>query len=657
MIITHSLSYYFGLCLILISQLTYATATDTWLASQRALFKQAQQALSNEDLETFQTLSAQLQDYPIAHYLRYAYLSSHLNQVTSADIHSFLIQYADTKLASKLRQAWLTQLGKKGDWKTFLTAYQPPQETLLQCYYLQARLQSETTLTASELEEVKQLWLTGQSQPSTCDLLFTYLYDNNLLTNDLHWQRIRLAMQKGNVQLAGYVAQKLPEADQAVVTLWQDMYQTPEIALKTFKQPDVPISREILLHGLKRLAREDVEAAYNYWETYKDQYTFTPLEKAEFYRYLALKAASEGHPKASECLTQIDKNLLTEEVYQVRLKIALTKLDWPAVTKLIQGLPADLKTKLSWQYWQGRALEQTEHLAEAEKLFETLAGNRDYYGFLAAQRLGKPYQFQFQPLEVLPDLQQQLLQNSGMVRARELFLVGLTEWARDEWQAILPTLTPLQLPAAALLAHQWGWHHQAIVTLTKAQLWDALNVRFPLAYSNIVHRYAESQSLKPAWVFAILRQESAYQEDARSSAGALGLMQLLPRTAAEVANKHQLELPNLADKTESLFNPELNIQLGTLYLRELLDRFQGNHLLVTAAYNAGPARAKLWAAQYACVPVDVWVELIPFQETRDYVQRVMSYTVIFENQLLVAGLGKKTLGPMPMEEVRKSGCQ
>lgn len=658
------LSYYLSSLFCLLLTCGLADAADN-LVQQRGQFQEAQQALLKNDLDTFKRLSTQLQDYPIAHYLRYAYLKAHLQEEPQA-IQAFLEQYKDSPITGRLRQEWLTQLANKDDWKTFLAAYLPPSDTLLQCYYLQARLRSERVLAPAELEQAKGLWLVGYSQPSTCDPVFAYLDAQKVLTDDLCRQRIHLAIPKGNVPLTSYLAKRLPTSDQAWIKLWQGMYNDPEIALKTFKEPDAPLAREILLYGLKRLAREDADSAYSYWETYKKQYAFTAEENAELFRYLALRNAGQNPTKATatEWLAAVDKDFLNDEVYQARLQLALAKPDWQAVLKFIQSLSATDQSKEQWQYWQARALEQREHIADAEKIFTTVAEHRHYYGFLAAERLGIPYQFEFQPLTENKDIQTQLLNKTGVIRARELYLVGLTDFARGEWQAILSTLTPEELPMAGFLAHQWGWHHQAIVTLTKAQVWNDLNLRFPLPYLETVQHHTTTQGIKKlAWVYAVIRQESAFQEDARSSADALGLMQLLLTTAKEVATKYQLELPT----SDALFTPDLNIQLGTAYLKNLLAKFNGNHLLATAAYNAGPSPVKRWANQYKCLPSDIWVELIPFPQTRDYVQRVMSYTIVFEKQLAAANsaanstikalsVTAKPLEPMPLDEIRGEGC-
>jgi len=628
-----------------------ANAQTNSLLQQRWQFKEARQVLLKENSKTnFEQLSAQLQDYPIVHYLRYFYLESHLEEEKAETIQAFLEQYKDSPIAQLLRQAWLTKLAQKGDWQTFIANYTPQKSTVLQCYHLQAHFKTQGELKEKLLEKAKDFWLVGISQPNECDPLFAYLYDNELITNEMRWQRIRLAMQKGNIGLARFIAKSLPEADQELATLWQDMHNKPASTLNEFKlSDDTPIAREILLHGLRRLARKDADSAYQHWKNYKTRYAFTDQENAELFYDIVLRSVRQNHPEAARWLTEVDKNLVDDKIIQARLQIALAQQNWQAVTKLIQSLPITEQDKLQFQYWQARALEQTGETKKAEKRFKTLSQNRDYYGFLAAGRLGKQYQFQSHLLKISQEEKDQLFEKqAGMLRARELYFIGLTELARLEWDAVLSNLSTFELKIAAAIAHEWGWHDRAIRAIGKAKYYDDLNIRFPLPFYDTVLNHAHAQQLDFAYVYAIIRQESAFQSDITSVAGASGLMQLMPATAKQVAKKQQIMVKN----REELFVPDINIALGTAYLRDMLNQFNDNHLLATAAYNAGPSRAKRWAKKYGCLPPDIWIELIPFNETRKYVKRVLSYIPVFEYQMV----GHLEVKAMPLDMILMEKC-
>lgn len=635
-----------GLCLLLIpSSSVYASV---WL-QQRWHFKEAYQAVLNQDGATFKQLSTKLTNYPITPYLQYFYLKNTFEQADKQIILDFLKQHSTRPVSQLLRTDWLTYLAKQGDWETFLTVYQPQPSTILQCYWWQARINTKPT--TNVVNAIKNLWLVGKSQPSACDPLFKYLLDEGYITDELRWQRIHLAMAKGNSRLVNYLAKTLTsETYKKWVSRWQAMHTDPATTIKNFHHSDSPLAQEILLYGLKKLANKDLDKAHQAWRELQQKYAFQSSATTKFSRYLALSGAQQNHPQAGAWLATIDKRFTDNRLNQARLQVALAHQDWSAVLKLIQALPKANASKYQWQYWQARALEQNGQTKAAEQLFQNLSQHRHYYGFLAAERLGKPYNFQSQALKKVDQtMQDQLLkQKTGLLRARELYFVGLANYARTEWQAELSTLNTAELKTAAVLAHQWGWHDRAIVTIAKANYYDDLKIRFPLPFYDIVLTYAQNQKLESEWIYGIIRQESAFQTDAISSAGALGLMQLMPATAQEVANRQQIKFKN----NEDILTPDINIQLGTGYLRTLLDRFNNNHLLATVAYNAGPTRVKRWLKRYHCFPPDVWIELIPFNQTRDYAQRVLSYTPIFESQMVK----HQKVKPMLLESITGEGC-
>jgi len=626
---------------------------NTLLQKRWFFFQEAYQALLKEDLKTYEQKLTQLSDYPIAHYLRYFYLKSHLGKEAPKTIQSFLNQYQKSPIAPLLRQAWLKHLAKKRDWKTFLEVYTPQTDTVLQCYYIRTLLPKGKNehLIGPLLEQAKKLWLVGKSQPRECDRVFNYLYRNKLITKSLRWQRIRIAMQKGNLGLARFLARGLSYTDRQLVRHWRLMHRSPARGLKRFKHPDTPIARDIVLDGLRQLAKKDAKNAYNYWKDYQKRYAFNWKAKMKVFRYIALKSADQKLPEAARWLEEVDKSLVNEKVIHAKLQIVLAQQDWQAVTKLIRSLPVAEQKKHQWLYWQARAVEEMENNpGKAELLFRQLSKNQDYYGFLAADRLGIPYSFQSEPLKVSEKSKAQLLEKyAGLLRARELYFVGLPAFARQEWQAVLPFLTKEELKAAVAQAHQWGWHDRAITTLAKVQNGNALKIYFPVPFYDTVLTHAEHQLLDFAYVYAVIRQESLFQTDAISSSGALGLMQLMPGTALEVARKQRIRLKNLED---DLFVPDVNIRLGTAYLRQMLNRFHNNYLLATTAYNAGPSRAKRWKKKYGCLSPDIWVELIPLEQTRKYVKHVMNYSPLFEYQMV----GHKQVKPMPLDVIQMEGC-
>lgn len=617
------------------------------LARQRLLFEEAKTLLEQGKNKPYQALRERLAAYPIVHYLDYFFLMGQLETLPPEPIQRFLNNHAGSPPAEDLRRDWLALLAKREQWKLFLEVVQDREDRALRCHTVNARIQTAGEASGDELlAEAKNLWLVGFSQPKACDPVFAWLEAGGELSQDLRWERTRLAMRQGNVGLARYLGKNLPGPSRTWLEIWQGMYTDPSAQLADFNSPDLPLAREVLVDGLRRLARQDPIKARERWREFKQRYSLSEAQNAELARYLALWAADRDlFKEAAQWLAEIPADYLDDQARHTRLELTLMQRDWKGVLEQANNLPPAEAASDTWRYWQARALQQTGQQEQAEALYQELARERDYYGFLAAQRLGQAYQLNARPLEVASEALEKLQTRDDLQRARELFFVGLTDFARREWALMLDTLSGEELAAATRLAADWNWHDRAIVTAHRAGLHDALEVRFPTPFYDAVMRRTHEESLNYAWVYAIIRQESAFQVDARSASNALGLMQLLPGTAGDMAKRKRISLENAQDEEAAIFDPVTNIRLGSAYLTHLLDRFDGNLLLATAAYNAGPSRARRWASHFGCLPVDIWVEVIPFRQTREYVQRVISYTPIFEWRLS----GHHPPSPMPLQ--------
>ncbi|OQW94354.1 MAG: hypothetical protein BWK79_06310 [Beggiatoa sp. IS2] len=610
------------LCLLSIS----AYAGD--ISQQRWQFETAYQALKANNLGTFFEVSESLRDYPLYYFLRYSYLKSRLTKVDATEIETFLKEYGQTAFGEMLRQDWLKELARQGDWSNFVQWYTPQKALTLRCQYVEARMQTGQSV-PEVLQEAKELWLSPKSQPDACNGAFSYLYSSALMNSDLVWERVRLAMRKDQVSLAGSLAKRLSLEDQAWIGRWQLMHKKPEQELVDFIAQDSQIVREIIIHGIKQLADNQFDLASNYWTTYQSRYAFTPQQIGETQRDLALACAKQEHPDALKWLKAINKSYLTEDSSAQRILFALKKQEWSAVADFTNDLPEESKKLPQWRYWQGRAFEQTGKVALAQSIYKELANERDYYAFLAADRIGAGYQMQNKPTVFTSADEAQLLKNLSIKAALEFYQTGMTSNGRQEWQHGVKQLPPAQQMSAAVLANRWGWYDRAITTAAKANAYDDLEVRFPLPYRENLTMGASSQAIDVAWVYGIVRQESIFMSDARSQSGALGLMQLMPATARGLSKKVGVKISSNSD----IQDIDTNITLGTAYLRQMLDKFDGNYMLATAAYNAGPGRAQRWAEENSCVPADIWVEMIPFDETRTYVRRVLFFTSVYEARL------------------------
>jgi soluble lytic murein transglycosylase len=618
---------------------------------ERLAFWEAGKALRAGNLQRYQNLVDTLQDYPLVGYLHYDYLRTRLDTVSDSEVEEFLQRNADSSISARLRSAWLDQLAGEGRWEAFLKAYQdtPGEQGIVQqCYAQEARYRTLGSQPVPQdwLDEVQALWLTGKSLPDECDTLFKVWGSKAPLTKDLIWQRIGLAMDNRQTSLASHLAKDLDAKGQTWAARWQRMHDDPE---RMIDHPDfssdVPEARDIVRHGIKRLARNDASIAAGEWDRVKPKYSFSTDEIALTEREIAMGAALQRKPEALKLLTAVDASQVDSTLREWRVRAAVAQQDWSAVITWVEALEGEEREKGDWRYWHARALEQLasppvlipsstpspvpSSPALAEQIYTELAKERTYYGFMANDRLGKDYQITSVPIQYNKEEMAKFTARPNLVRVHELEQLGMLPEAYSEWEYTLKLLNQRELELAAVLAKRWGWYSRAIFTSAKANHRDDLELRFPTLFRPQVLASAKQNELDPAWVYGVIRQESAFSTDARSSAGALGLMQLMPATGKSTAKLIKSPLRDLGE----LLNADKNIQLGSAYLRQVLNTNNGNEMLATASYNAGPGRVRQWLPIYDKMPADVWVENVPFTETRNYIQQVMAFTTIFSHQL------------------------
>ena len=307
-----------------------------------------------------------------------------------------------------------------------------------------------------------------------------------------------------------------------------------------------------------------------------------------------------------------------------RVRAALWSGDYGKALSWIERMPAALATQPRWRYWRARAVAATAGADAAAPLFEEIAGLRDYYGYLAADRLHRAYSLDVRPSIDDAKAQAALGAVAGLIRAHELFVCDLPDEATLEWSAVLGTAEPAVKVQAAQLAARWGWYAQSIATLAQTGEWDDVPLRYPRPYPDAVAEASKLAGVPTDWIWAVMRQESLYRKNAVSRADARGLMQMRPATAVAVARRWHLPQP----RQDGLFDPSLAVPLGAAYLRELLDRHSGQLALSLAAYNAGTAAVARWLPRQS-MDADVWIENIPYSETRAYVQHILEHIVAF----------------------------
>jgi soluble lytic murein transglycosylase len=615
------------LALLLLALAAFPCAGELFGETDRDDFLTAEAALDRGEPQIFEELAQGLADYPLYPYLRYRQLSQSLASATPEDIEVFLTTYPDTWQAGRLRRSWLNRLSKQGQWNEYVRFYAPDDSIIRRCQYLRRLLLSDHRDEA--LHQAESLWLRGESLPNACDPLLEAWRQAGGLTTELVWRRIVLAMDAGEVRLANYLGKLLPPDERIWWDRWRAVHANPAQILDTHRFTDPHAQRtRILTYGIARLARKAPSRAADVWDTIAARYGFPADRAQEANAAVGFALAKDGDCRGLSYLDRIPAREDNFDLQERRLRSALKLGYWDGIADWIDDMPDGRRKSEHWLYWQGRAEEIRGNSEKAQTLFTTAAGERSLWGFLAAERVELPYKLGGAPTPADPQRVARIERSPAIARIGELTALGRELDVRREWHRLTRDMGSADLMAAAVFAQSRGWPDQAIFTLAKSGYWDDLPLRFPLLYRGIVHDQADATGLDEAWIYALLRQESAFNPTAVSHAGATGLMQLMPATARGVARV--LDLPGPA--RNDLYDPQVNITLGSNYLSQMQRRYAGNPVLAAAAYNAGPGNVDSWLPEQP-VNADVWIATIPFRETRGYVRRVLAYRLIYDHRI------------------------
>lgn len=593
------------------------------LYEQRMAYKNAIAQLRAGRTTAFRQLKAELATYPLHGYLEYHQLRHQLSQVTAMQINQFREHQSNLPVADIVYRRWLKRLGERRAWSDFLEHFEPTDDVELQCYRLRA------LYGVGRREEafagVGELWTVARSQPKACDPLFDVWIDAGNLTESAVWQRLQLALRKNQRQLARYLLRFFTEPRKTWAQALYNVHVNPALITRTDRYTtDNELSRAVIAHGLRRLAPRDADAAREAWHDYHTSHAFRDDEVA------SLEAAiSLGEAKAGE-FPDPRPQVLDDHTTEAIALAAVQRENWSEAYYWIERLPGSILHTNRWQYWLARALASTHLGSERAQLtYRALARQRDYYGFLAAERLGTEPQLN-QSIHH-PNLVQanQLRRIPAVNRALELYAVGDLVNARREWNALLGQLEPDEQELAAYLTMQMGWTSQGIRIANKAGLRDHLDLRFPLVYTELFQRISHETTVPHSFLIAIARQESAFNPRAHSSADARGLMQLLGGTAELTARRSGLPVPSNSD----LYNPDVNVEIAGHHLAQLMMRYGDQRPLAAAAYNAGGGRVDRWLESASGIATDVWIETIPFSETRNYVKNVLAFAQVYGHLL------------------------
>lgn len=604
----------------------FSTLTTANLASDRANYQQALTAFDAENTVQADKLTASLRGYPLYPYLVAKQLRRDIASSSDAKVADFLERYPNAPFSIDLQATRLHHLNKTQQWSKFHSAWQqkPLSSAKYRCQAAYADLKLGKRKAA--FTQVAQLWNVGSSQHGACDPLFKVWMQAGNPSAELAKERFWKAADARNLGLARYLEKLLKrKSDKQDAALFFKASANPESIFEEnlLKKGNVHHG-SIAAYAVRKIARKDIYKAADLWLDMRPKLTIEPRKAYNLNRYFAMRFAKGYRKNAAQVLDKLDPGFADDKISEWKIRLALAEQNWDRSLALIEQLPASLKNSSRWLYWK-EALKQRVNPRYTPN-FAGVRQDRSFYGFLTSEITGAPYQLHYEAAGITEQEKASFAQRADIARMRELLANEQVYEARREWNAMAAKANKRDIQTASHVVYGWGWYDQAIRGASKIKAWNDLDIRFPVAHKPLFNKWSQDRNIDITWPISIARQESAYDRYAKSHAGAQGLMQLMPATAKATAKKHKVPYKKRAE----LFEPDTNIALGTAYLAEMLELFDGNRVYATAAYNAGPHRVKQWLAARGELPLDAWIETIPFDETRNYVQNVLSFAVIYD---------------------------
>ena len=606
---------------------------DPRLINQREQFIKARAQLGADDKQGFERSLTSLEQYPLYNYLVFERLQKQWNErkPTRDDVstlNEFERRSNHRSLTRRLTRTLQTRFAETEQWALFLGVSKSRLAADMPCNTLRAKY--ETGQLKGFDEAVLEFWVKPAEPDEVCAGVIDSIAAKHTPPVVSIWEKIYQAMEANQPDGAKTMLKYLASADRERVERWIAVQDEPQkLLLSGELKEDTVLNRRIIADLLVDWSRNDTKAAVEHWLAIRDNYTFFADRYYDTHRALVMRAAYRRLPEAQQWLTETKERDDDLELAEWRVRTALYVKDWTGVLNTLALLPVEEQEEDHWVYWSARAYEQLGSELEAQELYRELALLQSYHGFLAADRIGADYAIYNEPINPPASLLEKLRIEPALVRARELKQVGMNNESRSEWNNWISGREPEELATSAVLASEWELYDRAIYAAGRSgeEYRRAISIRFPLLYRSDVATASTEYAIEPAWIFGVMRRESAYIRDVRSSAGAIGLMQLMPGTAKYVAG-----LQGKKNWRGDLTDASTNISFGTNYLRYAMDKFDDNQVLAIAAYNAGPHRVDAWLREEP-TEADIWIDTILFTETRRYVRAVLAYAAIYDYQL------------------------
>ena len=610
-------------------------------------YQQAKQAYQSKNLpvlaEALETLKQRRS--PLVPYLQYWQMILTMDQLSYVQVQAFLQENNETLLAQRVRELWLKRLGRVQFWDQFvevraqIPAYYSLNDTGNLCFQVQAGIALDDP---AAYADGKRLLLSGKELPADCQGMMEALQEVGVLDEALLLTAYRNALFANKPALAKVLAKRARKTDAAFFRQMDEVVKNPALALKKGNiQDKTAYGRALYLYAIDRQAKADGALAQSSYLKYSG--ILNNEEKQLIQAYMALESARKHEPAAAKAFSKLDTAVFNTEQWEWYARSVLRAQDWAALLKVINGMPNTLAEEHAWRYWKARALKARGQATEANLLLAPLSQERHFYGWLAAEELGPVAGEPMVTYQPTDEEVRQFARQPVIKRIEALFDVEARYEARLEWLYLLDALDDPTRIVAAQYAFLKGWYDLTVLAADKTSRTHNFELRYPIPYRDYLQKASKARDIDEAWVYGIIRQESRFMHYAKSSVGAGGLMQVMPATAKWIAKKLGWSTYN----DGMLHDIDTNVTLGTYYMRYTLDTFDGQEAMATAAYNAGPGRARRWAAD---MPLEgaIYAETIPFSETRNYVKKVLANAHMYASRLgLPVTTLKKRLGTVP----------
>lgn len=594
------------------------------LSEQRARYQEIKAAWDLKKNDEVEKLLPTLQDYPLYPYLEYRQITDNLDIIAPAVVTEFVAKYPTLPPAKALPSLFVNELAKRQEWQNLLTfSPVPPNPKAARCNYYYAKWATGDAQTA--WLGAKEAWLNGTSMPSSCDVLFDEWQKAGQLTPELVLERINLAIKAGNTGLAAYLARRLPADYQTISDALVELQDQPSLVSRyaTALSP-TDFTRSIVQSAFSRWARKDPDAARAQLDSIAHAQKMTASERQLMKDAIAWQYMPYATPEQVKWRDSTIQDTASDTLRERRVRLALSQNQPAELALWLERLSPESKNKEEWRYWRAMVLQSQGKTSEAKTILQQLTQSRGFYPMVAAQKLGLPY---IMVIDKAPSVSTEIPTRAEVQRVRELMYWQMDNLARSEWANYVASQPAQMQSQLARYAFEQKWADLAVQATITGKMWDHLEERFPLAWKTEFDQYTKDKAIDRNYAMAIARQESAWNPQARSSAGATGLMQVMPKTAEYTVK--QAGITGYVSSAQ-LTNPVKNIEIGTAYLDSVYQRFNQNRILASAAYNAGPARVDRWLSDAnGQLDAIAFVESIPFAETRGYVKNVLSFAVFY----------------------------